>query len=223
MKTSFILHIDSLKILDEMTDEQRGKLFHAIYRHQLGEKIECDFWLKMAITPFINQFKRDDEKWQSTKQQRVIAGAKGGKQKVANATKSKQKTPVSVNVNVNDSVNVSVSASNNDNISFDEFWNLYDKKVGNKTNCEKKWKALANEIQEKIIATLPTFKKSVNDIQFLPYPETYLNQARWNDEPIKPIVVEPKEDITAVPNPLQYFKEQDMAELKRKHDEKFGL
>ena len=40
----------------------------------------------------------------------------------------------------------------------------------------------------KIIDTLPNFKASVKDIQFLPFPETYLNKKRWNDElDIQPI------------------------------------
>ena len=61
MKKSFILHIDSLAILDEMTFEQKGILFDAIYKHQLGEEVSLEFSMKMAFAPFKNQFIRDNE------------------------------------------------------------------------------------------------------------------------------------------------------------------
>ena len=72
-----------------------------------------------------------------------------------------------------------------ESISFDIFWNLYNKKVGAKAKCEKKWNKLPLSTQQKIIDTLPSFKAKVKDIQFLPFPETYLNQERWNDEDVK--------------------------------------
>ena len=71
---------------------------------------------------------------------------------------------------------------NNINIQFSEFWNLYDKKVGDKKRCEKKWDSLTNEERQKIKDTLPMFLGLIKDKQFQPHPETYLNQNRWNDE-----------------------------------------
>lgn len=70
----------------------------------------------------------------------------------------------------------------NINIDFSVFWDLYDKKLGAKEKCKKKWNKLSNEIRQKIIDTLPAFKMSIKDKQFQPYPESYLNQERWNDE-----------------------------------------
>ena len=64
-KKSFILHIDSLAILDEMTFEQKGILFDAIYKYQLGVEVELDFGIKMAFATFKNQFNRDNEKYNS--------------------------------------------------------------------------------------------------------------------------------------------------------------
>jgi hypothetical protein len=68
------------------------------------------------------------------------------------------------------------------NISFDVFWNLYNKKKGDKDKCEGKWNKLKNEERQKIIDTLPTFLKSITDKKYQPYPERYLNNKRWNDE-----------------------------------------
>lgn len=79
---------------------------------------------------------------------------------------------------------------NSDKIGFDVFWDLYGKKKGDKDKVRKKWDNLSKETQKKIIDTLPEFKKTVSDIQFLPFPQTYLNDKRWNDE----IVVESKKE-----------------------------
>ena len=43
MRKSFILHNDSLNVLDILTDEQAGKLFKAIKNYQNGVKQELDF------------------------------------------------------------------------------------------------------------------------------------------------------------------------------------
>ena len=68
------------------------------------------------------------------------------------------------------------------NIEFDIFWNLYDKKIGDKKGCIKKWGKLSEETQMKIIEILPEWKKQFTDKQFQPFPATFLNQERWNDE-----------------------------------------
>ena len=68
------------------------------------------------------------------------------------------------------------------NIPFESFWNLYNKKVGDKKKVEKKWNKLKDDERQKIIDTLPNFLNSIKDKQYLPYPETYLNNSRWNDE-----------------------------------------
>lgn len=107
-KKSFLLHIDSLEILEDLSDEQAGKLFKAIYSHQ----IECDLVLdqitKMVFLPFRNQFERDNEKYTKTCERRAIAGSKGGKQKVANASNCKQDL-----ANVADNKNKNKNKTNN--------------------------------------------------------------------------------------------------------------
>ena len=61
-----------------------------------------------------------------------------------------------VNDNVNDNDNVG-GVGGKINIPFNQFWDLYNKKVGNKNKCEKKWDKLSDEIRQKIIDTLPIF------------------------------------------------------------------
>lgn len=88
-----------------------------------------------------------------------------------------------VNPYVSDSVNDSVVKSSNIiNIDFEIFWNLYNKKKGDKDKIKIKWEKLNDNDRQKIINTLPTFLNSISDKQYQPFPETYLNNKRWNDE-----------------------------------------
>lgn len=68
------------------------------------------------------------------------------------------------------------------NIPFENFWNLYDKKVGEKTKLEKKWKALKPEEREKAIKHIVAYKISQPEKKFRKDPATYLNNKSFNDE-----------------------------------------
>ena len=110
-KKSFILHLDSLYILEKMDDTQRGKFIYAIYQYQkTGALPELDFGMDMAVTPFINQFKRDGQKYESIVERNKSNGLKGGRPKNLNEPKETQKTQWVIEKpkkadNDNDSVN----------------------------------------------------------------------------------------------------------------------
>lgn len=117
MKKSFILHLDSLCVLDDLTNEQRGELFYAMYCYQTNQEIILNPITKIAFSQFKNQFVRDGITYENTVKARQQAGSKGGKQRVtnqANATKIEQKVANQA-VSVNDSVSVSVNDSVSDN------------------------------------------------------------------------------------------------------------
>nr|DAP89634.1 MAG TPA: hypothetical protein [Caudoviricetes sp.] len=80
-KKSFILHLDTLCILDELDDKQAGKLFKAIKAYQLRESVLNyqdvdtgfeglmeDFVTRIAFAPFKAQFDRDNEEYQKTRE-----------------------------------------------------------------------------------------------------------------------------------------------------------
>lgn len=67
------------------------------------------------------------------------------------------------------------------NISFDDFWSAYDKKV-DRAKCEKKWLALTDEQREMTMQHIPAYLASVSDKQFVKNPITYLNNQSWNNE-----------------------------------------
>ena len=86
-KKSFILHVDSLDVLSDLSNEQAGKLFKAMLAFHRGEEIDLDPLTKMAFSFFKNQFIRDNEKYIKTCEARAQAGSKGGKQKQQNLAK----------------------------------------------------------------------------------------------------------------------------------------
>jgi hypothetical protein len=117
-RRSFLLHIDSLDVLDELSNEQAGMLLKAMRDYHNEEEMQLDALTKIVFSPFKNQFNRDSIKYQTTCERRANAGSMGGKQKVANASKPKQKVAnlaESVNVSKND--NDSDSDSDNKSVS----------------------------------------------------------------------------------------------------------
>lgn len=78
-KKSFILHIDSLLLVKEMTDEEAGKLLKAILSYQIGEDIELDRITKFIFAPFKAQFERDEISYQKTVERNRNNGSKGGR------------------------------------------------------------------------------------------------------------------------------------------------
>lgn len=123
------MHLDSLSILEKMNDEQAGIFIKAIYQFQItGQLPQLDFSLEMAITPFINQFTRDDSKYQTFVNKQVMNGKRGGRPKNPSLNNESQKTQAfsnkpkkayndSVSDNDSDSDNVNVSNNKNDNKS----------------------------------------------------------------------------------------------------------
>ena len=63
MKKSFILHLDSLDVFDELKDEEVGKLFRAIRDFEKGKEPKLDGILRAVWIPFRNQLQRDKEKY----------------------------------------------------------------------------------------------------------------------------------------------------------------
>lgn len=116
MRSSFILHIDSLCILDKMNEEQAGKFIKAIYQYQTtGTLPELDLLLEMAVTPFINQFVRDAAEYKKMCAKNRKNGEKGGRRKKPKGTQKTQSDPVGL-----DAAPSSVSGESDDQKNSDE-------------------------------------------------------------------------------------------------------
>lgn len=105
---------------------------------------------------------------------RSKAGSKGGSK---TQTFAKAKTQASYeNEYENENEN-----NSSINIEFEEFWNLYDKKVG-RPKSEKKWKKLKPEEREAIMAFIPKYKQAEPNKKFRQNPQTFFNNRTWEDE-----------------------------------------
>lgn len=187
-RKSFIIHKDSLDILDQLDDEQAGKLFKAIFQYQKTGEIESlDQFTKIILTPFISQFKRDEDKWLN-----VVERNKANIAKRWNTKNTTGKTGIPKDTKNTDSDSKSDSKSGSDSDSknelssegkFESFWNIYGKKLS-RPDAEKKFKAaLKKDTFENIIAGLERYIKARgSDPQYWKHPSTWLNQECWKDE-----------------------------------------
>lgn len=186
-KKSFILYCDLIHTVEKMPDDKAGKLMKHLLRYVNDMNPECDDLVVDVVFEGIKQqLKRDLKHWEEVRLKKSISGKEGGiksgesrrkkqtKQVLQNGSEPNQsEANEAVTVNVTDTVI---------KIHFSEFWDLYDKKVGDKGRCEKKWNSLAADVQKKIIDILPSFKSGIRDKQYQPFPETFLNQKRWENE-----------------------------------------
>jgi hypothetical protein len=71
-------------------------------------------------------------------------------------------------------------------ISFDEFWKQYPRRVGRKL-AERKWRQMSDLEHSLAIEAVKLWKLTEqwqrDGGKFIPYGSTFLNQARWLDEP----------------------------------------
>jgi len=76
---------------------------------------------------------------------------------------------------------------------FDEFWALYPRKIS-KATARKAWAKLDEQQQLDACKALDDhvlyWKTKETELEFIPYPATWLNGERWEDE----IVIEPKKE-----------------------------
>ncbi len=77
-----------------------------------------------------------------------------------------------------------------DQYSFENFWNLYNKKV-DRQSAERKYSKLKESEKEKIFETIPAYIKSTPDPKYRKNPDTYLNNRSWEDE----IIIRPVQNL----------------------------
>lgn len=65
--------------------------------------------------------------------------------------------------------------------TFNDFWNLYDKKIDLKLS-KSKWDNLTQKEKEDIMIFLPAYIQSTPDKQFRKHPKTFLTNKSWNNE-----------------------------------------
>lgn len=79
MLKSFILYTDNLSVLDQLSDEQAGRLFKAIVNYHNGQENHVSEDLKLIFFMFKKQFERDREKYDKKCERNRLNGQKGGR------------------------------------------------------------------------------------------------------------------------------------------------
>lgn len=167
-KKSFILYKDSLSVLDELSDEQAGRLFKAIKAYQLrsGERSDLDadagsdcgikeFVIRVAFAPFKAQFERDNELYEKKIEARSEAGKKGMESRWNKD--NKDNNTITNITNITDSVSLSDSDSDSDT---------------NNINISPKRKNFVKPTLEEISTYCQERKNSVNPAKFFDFYES---------------------------------------------------
>lgn len=103
-------------------------------------------------------------------------------QDVSHASQTQAKRKLNTNNNDNNENNLNRS---NDVYSFENFWDDYDKKIGNKEKLSRLWDKLSDDDKLKIKAYIPRYKAAQPDKRFRKNPQTFLNNKGWEDETIE--------------------------------------
>lgn len=212
-KKSFVIYCDWENTFKKIGKYEAGDLIQGIFEYmRTGETPEFEsFAVEAIFTLLVETFKRDRDKyykmcernanninkrWDENNKTTYTKNT-SGKNGIKQNTKNTDNDNVNENENENEKYNILTSSSpavtdskcsGNYSDDFLEFWSSYPKKVG-KGSAYKIFSRLKLTKKEKnaILTALDWQKKSdqwVRDNgQFIPYPATYLNQRRWEDEP----------------------------------------
>lgn len=69
-----------------------------------------------------------------------------------------------------------------DEYTFDNIWNLYDKKVGCKDKLKKKWNSMSKADRKAATDYVPAYVLATKDKKYRKNFQTFLNQRGWEDE-----------------------------------------
>jgi len=119
-RKSFIVHHDSLNVLDDLTDEQAGLLFKAIRAYHLNDELVLDTLTNIAMSPFRNQFDRDAEKYEKLCEKNRLIAESRYTTKSTNGKSGNKKAPQATKSTDNDSKSNSKSKNDSDSKSNNE-------------------------------------------------------------------------------------------------------
>ena len=210
---AFRLYVDNIEIFNELTDEEAGQLLKALmYYVDTGKIADMSRVVKFNFLHLKQQIDREFANYEEVCEKRSAAGKKGAQAKQANAeidTNETSKTSKCLNETSktskclekeNEEENEEENEKEEEDILpkplkgqedalFDSFWQKYPKKV-DKQNAIKAFKRLkvSDEMLESMICSLEKQKKSEqwqrDGGAFIPYPSTWLNGRRWEDETV---------------------------------------
>jgi len=197
---------DMLTEMANLTMEERGMFSTLIYlQHQLGSlsqkviTIQCGSNLSQDL---MNKFVKNEE---GNFHNEMVSGwikkrsAHSNKQR-ENVMKrwSKDTKPIPTKYQ-KDTTQIPLGNGNGNGIeevieeaieveiypTFEDFWNIYDKKSGSKKISKKRWEKLSHKTKIKIMQVVPAYIDITPDVTYRQNPERYLGEEKWESEIIK--------------------------------------
>jgi hypothetical protein len=159
---------------------QNTNVLHLNYEriaYELRTDIDC---IKSVINDF-NLFVINDENFSSLSVQKRL-DERVNKSKKAAESVSKRWNNTNVIRKEYERNTIKESKVKEINISFSNFWDLYDKKVGDKEKIERKWNSLNDKDRKNVIEYIPKYKLSQPNKKYRKDPSTFLNNKSWLDE-----------------------------------------
>lgn len=101
-KDSFLIYKCFYLPISNLSDEQLGKLFRAIFLYQLGEKYTIDKDIDVAFRFFLHQFDVDDQKYLNVIERNRGNGKKGGRPRKTLQNPNEPKKPSGFSKNPNE-------------------------------------------------------------------------------------------------------------------------
>ena len=188
------LYHSYLDAIQALSDAERGRLLTAMLNYALKGDAGHLSGNERFVFPIIkSQIDRDNAKYTRQCEKNAINGKSGGRPK-------KPKNPVAFFENEkSQGKGKGERKDKGENIPlpsplggrFDRFWSAYPRKAG-KGAALKAFQKL-NPGEELLEQMLETIRREKGSLQwqeeggrFIPHPATWLNQGRWEDEPLEP-------------------------------------
>ena len=149
---------------------------------------------------------------QYTKKDKKESGHMGG-----HMTSHMENRNRDININNKGTANFEKSTAKITALSFDEFWDVYDKKVDRK-KVEPKWAKITEAEREQIKLHVPMYVMSTPDKKYRKNAEAYLNARAWENEIIineDPII---KNGCTVVAYKLKPTDDEEFKEYRPKRN-----
>ena len=154
-RSSFLLYIDKKEIVENLTDEQAGKVFKAIYKYvDEKEEIELDPVSKIVFVMFKQLLDKDENRYLSIVERNRINGSRGGRPKKEENPKNpvgssgNPKKPKKANNNTNNNTNNNIEYYSNKKLNdlFLDFLKL--RKELKARNTDRAINSLLNTLSE---------------------------------------------------------------------------
>lgn len=177
-----------------LTDDEKGRLFDAMLAYiETGEEPTFSGNERFLWGAVLNMFDAQKE-FNEKQRQNGMKGGRPPKMQESNETQNNPEKPKETQINPENPKRKEMKRNEKKrNIytdmpdRFSDFWESYPKKTA-KQDAERAWKKLnpSTELADRIIADV-TNRKGSNEWtkdggQYIPYPATYLNKRRWEDE-----------------------------------------